>query len=156
MSGSARGAGKHVARKGGRCALPLLDSVTMSDVRKTQSSFARKALAVPGHRFGDLYHLICRDEWLAEALRGVLRNTGNTHTPARRRWRPQPNILVTEAACNELIHALGAEGWRLAQWCNDCGCRGPIIHNSGRLAFLPSDRVVQMALKDDTRAIWKE
>jgi hypothetical protein len=41
----------------------------MNDLRKTQESFARKAQAQPEHRFGDLYHLVCREEWLREALR---------------------------------------------------------------------------------------
>jgi hypothetical protein len=52
----------------------------MNDLRKTQASFARKAQAQPTHRFGDLYHLICREEWLSEALRCVLRNTGSALT----------------------------------------------------------------------------
>jgi RNA-directed DNA polymerase len=49
----------------------------MSDLRKTQESFARKAQAQPEHRFGDLYHLVCREDWLKEALQAVLRNAGS-------------------------------------------------------------------------------
>jgi RNA-directed DNA polymerase len=49
----------------------------MNDLRKTQESFARKAQAQPEHRFGDLYHLICREEWIWEALSAVLRNPGS-------------------------------------------------------------------------------
>jgi group II intron reverse transcriptase/maturase len=49
----------------------------MNDLRKTQSSFARKAQAQPTHRFGDLYHFVCQEEWLREALRAVLTNTGS-------------------------------------------------------------------------------
>lgn len=48
----------------------------MSDILKTQRSFALKAQAQPEHRFGDLYHLICRTEWIREALDHVLANTG--------------------------------------------------------------------------------
>ncbi len=48
----------------------------MSDVRKTQRSFARKANAILEHRFEDLYHLICRREWIETALSGVLSNSG--------------------------------------------------------------------------------
>ena len=48
----------------------------MSDILKTQQSFARKAQAKPEHRFEDLYHLICRTDWLEEALTHVLSNTG--------------------------------------------------------------------------------
>ena len=40
----------------------------MDDLRKTQESFARKAQAQPEHRFADLYHLVCREDWLTEAL----------------------------------------------------------------------------------------
>jgi RNA-directed DNA polymerase len=49
----------------------------MDDIRKTQRSFARKALAQPKHRFNDLYHLICREDWIAVALEAVLDNTGS-------------------------------------------------------------------------------
>src|SRR5260370_7707069 len=49
----------------------------MDDLRETQQSFARKAQAQPEHRFGDLYHLICREEWLRAALQHVLSNAGS-------------------------------------------------------------------------------
>jgi RNA-directed DNA polymerase len=48
----------------------------MNDILKTQQSFARKATAHPEHRFEDLYHLVCRTEWLTQALRHVLANKG--------------------------------------------------------------------------------
>jgi len=48
----------------------------MSDIRKTQISFARKAIACPEHQFQDLYHLICRMDWLYTALSHVLSNEG--------------------------------------------------------------------------------
>ena len=48
----------------------------MSDIRKTQISFARKAIACPEHQFQDLYHLICRMDWLYTALSHVLSNGG--------------------------------------------------------------------------------
>jgi group II intron reverse transcriptase/maturase len=48
----------------------------MNDILKTQQSFARKAVAHPEHRFEDLYHLVCRTEWLQQALRHVLANQG--------------------------------------------------------------------------------
>lgn len=48
----------------------------MDDIRKTQTALARKALAVPNHRFDDLYHLICRQDWLETALKRVLANLG--------------------------------------------------------------------------------
>jgi RNA-directed DNA polymerase len=48
----------------------------MNDIRKTQRSFARKANAQKEHQFGDLYHLICRREWMETALEAVLSNPG--------------------------------------------------------------------------------
>jgi len=49
----------------------------MSDILKTQQSFARKAKAKPEHHFEDLYHLICRWDWIAMALGHVLSNDGS-------------------------------------------------------------------------------
>src|SRR3990172_6614553 len=49
----------------------------MDDIRLTQQSFARKALAEPQHRFDDLYHLLYRRDWIATALKSVLDNTGS-------------------------------------------------------------------------------
>ncbi len=49
----------------------------MDDITKTQQSFARKALMQPEHRFADVYHLICREEWIRLALNHVLANTGS-------------------------------------------------------------------------------
>lgn len=48
----------------------------MNDILKTQQSFARKALAQKEHRFEDLYHLICREDWIRTALQHVLSNKG--------------------------------------------------------------------------------
>ncbi|MBC8252689.1 MAG: group II intron reverse transcriptase/maturase [Ardenticatenia bacterium] len=48
----------------------------MSDILKTQRSLVRKAITQTEHRFGDLYHLICRKDWIEEALIHVLNNTG--------------------------------------------------------------------------------
>jgi RNA-directed DNA polymerase len=47
-----------------------------NDIRKTQRSFARKAQAAPHHQFQDLWHLLCRQEWIDAALTKVLTNTG--------------------------------------------------------------------------------
>jgi retron-type reverse transcriptase len=49
----------------------------MDDITKTQRSFAIKALHNPEHRFADLYHLICREDWIAFALHAVLANAGS-------------------------------------------------------------------------------
>jgi group II intron reverse transcriptase/maturase len=45
-------------------------------IRIVQSSFAKKALAQPDHRFNNLYFLICREDWIAQALEKVLSNKG--------------------------------------------------------------------------------
>src|SRR5258707_4948779 len=50
--------------------------IRMSDIIKTQQGLARKAEAQRAHRFEDLYHVICRREWVEEALRHVLENDG--------------------------------------------------------------------------------
>jgi RNA-directed DNA polymerase len=49
----------------------------MDDIRKTQQSFARKALAQPEHRFSELYHLMCQEDWIEVALEAALSNTGS-------------------------------------------------------------------------------
>jgi len=48
----------------------------MSDIIKTQRSFATKAMHQPAHRFDHLYRLICQQEWIWAAVQGVLANKG--------------------------------------------------------------------------------
>src|SRR6266446_1716829 len=48
----------------------------MSDITKTQQGLARKAHTNRDHQFEDLYHLICKREWIEEALQHVLNNDG--------------------------------------------------------------------------------
>jgi len=52
----------------------------MSDIIKAQQGLARKAQANKAHRFRDLYHVLCKREWIEEALRHVLNNDGG-HSP---------------------------------------------------------------------------
>jgi RNA-directed DNA polymerase len=49
----------------------------MDAISRTQHSFALKAKHHPKHRFKDLYHLICRPEWISLALKSVLANEGS-------------------------------------------------------------------------------
>jgi RNA-directed DNA polymerase len=49
----------------------------MDAINRTQHSFALKAKHLPEHRFKDLYHLICRKEWIEHALKAVLTNQGS-------------------------------------------------------------------------------
>jgi hypothetical protein len=48
----------------------------MSDIIKTQQGLARKAETNRTHRFENLYHLLCKREWIEEALQHVLDNDG--------------------------------------------------------------------------------
>lgn len=155
MSGSARGVEKHAACKGGRCALPLLDSFAMSDVRKTQVSFARKALAESRHRFGDLYHLISRHEWLEEALTAVLRNIGSRTAGVDGVTRSHLN---DEQAQITFIHDLRRElkdGVYRPQPVRRLWI--PKANGKQRPLGIPTikDRVVQMALKMLLEPIWE-
>src|SRR5258708_28721128 len=52
------------------------DWIRMSDIIKAQQGFARKAETNRTHRFEDLYHLLCKSEWIEEALQHVLDNDG--------------------------------------------------------------------------------
>src|SRR5258708_37694664 len=49
----------------------------MSDIIKTQQGLARKAEKDRTHHFEDLYHILCKQEWIEEALRHVLDNDGS-------------------------------------------------------------------------------
>ncbi len=49
----------------------------MSDIIKTQRSFAIKAKHQKEHKFNHLYRLICREEWIREALDAILSNQGS-------------------------------------------------------------------------------
>src|SRR5207245_10236721 len=49
----------------------------MSDIIKAQQGLARKAETDRTHHFEDLYHLLCKREWIEEALQHVLDNDGS-------------------------------------------------------------------------------
>jgi len=127
----------------------------MNDLRKTQESFARKAQAQPEHRFGDLYHLVCRKEWLREALRAVLSNVGSRTAGIDGISRRQ---LAEAEAQEEFIQALQTElrkGTYRPQpvkrhWI-------PKANGKQRPLGIPTlkDRVVQMTLKMLLEPIWE-
>jgi RNA-directed DNA polymerase len=50
----------------------------MTDIIKTQQGLARKAQFDQVHQFSDLYFLLCKKEWIGEALQHVLSNDGAT------------------------------------------------------------------------------
>jgi RNA-directed DNA polymerase len=127
----------------------------MNDLRKTQESFARKAQAQPTHRFGDLYHLVCREEWLREALQAVLNNVGSRTAGIDGISRKQ---LADEQAQNELIQTLQRELKTdtyqpqpvKRHWI-------PKANGKQRPLGIPTlkDRVVQMTLKMLLEPIWE-
>ena len=51
----------------------------MSDIIKTQRSFATKAMYQPAHRFDHLYRIICQQEWIEDGADGRARQYGSTH-----------------------------------------------------------------------------
>lgn len=127
----------------------------MDDVRKTQQSFARKAQAQPKHRFGDLYHLICREEWLRQALQRVLRNAGSRTAGIDGISRKH---LKEENAQSQFIAKLREE--LKASSYRPCPVRRqwiPKAKGKERPLGIPTlkDRVVQMALKMLLEPIWE-
>jgi RNA-directed DNA polymerase len=127
----------------------------MSDLRKTQESFARKAQAQPEHRFGDLYHLVCREEWLKEAFQAVLRNAGSRTAGIDGISRKH---LADEAAQTKFIQDLQAE-LKAGTYSPHPVRRRWIPKSNGkqRPLGIPTlrDRVVQMVLKMVLEPIWE-
>jgi len=127
----------------------------MDDLRKTQESFARKAQAQPTHRFADLYHLICREEWIEEALCAVLRNTGSRTAGIDGVSRKQ---LANAAARDRFVQGLRAE-LKTGTYCPQPVRRHWIPKANGKMRPLGiptiKDRVVQMVLKMLLEPIWE-
>ena len=127
----------------------------MDDLRKTQESFARKAQAKPAHRFRDLYHLVCREEWLMESLKAVLQNSGSRTPGIDGISRKQ---LVDKEAQARLIWELRTE-LREGTYRPQPVKRQWIPKSNGKLRPLGiptiKDRVVQMALKMLLEPIWE-
>jgi RNA-directed DNA polymerase len=127
----------------------------MDDFRKTQESFARKAQAQPEHRFADLYHLVCREEWLAEALHAVLGNTGSRTAGIDGITRKH---LADEATRSKFIQSLQTE-LKAGTYHPEPVRRHWIAKANGKMRPLGiptiKDRVVQMALKMLLEPIWE-
>ena len=127
----------------------------MDDLRKTQQSFARKAQAQPEHRFADLYHLVCREAWLTEALYAVLGNTGSRTAGIDGINRKQ---LAEPGAKTRLIQALRTE-LQTGTYRPQPVRRHWIPKANGKLRPLGiptiKDRVVQMVLKMLLEPIWE-
>ena len=128
---------------------------SMDDIRKTQQSFARKAQAQPEHRFGDLYHLVCREDWLTVALAEVLRNRGSRTAGVDGVNRTQ---LQEESKRKEFIQALRTELKDKTYRPQPVQRRWiPKGQGAQRPLGIPTlkDRVVQMALKMLLEPIWE-
>jgi RNA-directed DNA polymerase len=127
----------------------------MDDLRKTQESFARKAQAQPEHRFADLYHLVCREDWLTEALQAVLSNMGSRTAGIDGISRKQ---LTDEEARVRFIQSLRVE-LKAGTYRPEPVRRHWIAKANGKLRPLGiptiKDRVVQMALKMLLEPIWE-
>ena len=127
----------------------------MNDICKTQQSFARKAQAQPEHRFGDMYHLICQEEWLTEALAAVLRNTGSQTAGIDGINRQR---LQEETAQKKFVQELKTE-LKAKTYQPQPVRRHWIPKANGKLRPLGiptlKDRVVQMALKMLLEPIWE-
>jgi len=127
----------------------------MDDLRKTQESFARKAQAQPEHGFADLYHLVCREEWLTEALHAVLRNSGSRTAGIDGISRKH---LASAEAQAGLVQELRTE-LRVGTYHPQPVRRHWIPKTNGKLRPLGiptiKDRVVQMTLKMLLEPIWE-
>ena len=125
------------------------------DIRKTQQSFARKAQAQPEHRFGDLYHLVCREDWLTAALGKVLSNPGSRTAGVDGINRTQLN---EESKRREFVQALRTELKNKTYRPQPVQRRWiPKGNGKQRPLGIPTlkDRVVQMALKMLLEPIWE-
>ena len=119
----------------------------MNDLRKTQESFARKAQAKPDHRFADMYHLICREEWIREATQKVLSNAGSRTAGIDGIQRKH---LQDEKAQQQFVQRL-REDLKTDTYCPSATKRKwiPKANGKQRPLGIPTikDRVVQMLLK---------
>jgi group II intron reverse transcriptase/maturase len=127
----------------------------MSDIIKTQRSFATKALHYPVHRFDHLYRIICRQEWIAAALISVLANKG-ARTPGVDGMAKED--LATDSARLALIQAIEQE-LREGSFRPSPVRRIYIPKSNGKERPLGistlKDRVVQMLVKMVLEPIWE-
>jgi group II intron reverse transcriptase/maturase len=127
----------------------------MSDIIKTQRSFATKAMHQPTHRFDHLYRMICQQEWIGTALKGVLANTG-ARTPGIDGITKED--LTSEGAKRALVHEIEQE-LRERSFRPSPVRRVHIPKSNGTYRPLGistlKDRVVQMLLKMVVEPIWE-
>ncbi len=136
----------------------------MSDIIKAQQGLARKAQANKEHRFEDLYHLLCKREWIEEALRHVLNNDGS-QTPGidGMSWKTfndaEKSDFENEKFRQQFIDELQAE--LKARTYQPLPVRRVEIPKPGTSKKRPlgiptvKDRTVQMLLKMVLEPIWE-
>jgi RNA-directed DNA polymerase len=127
----------------------------MSDIIKTQRSFAAKAMHHPAHRFDHLYRIMCQQEWIETALKGVLANKG-ARTPGI------DGITKDDLSSAEAQHAFVQE---IEQELRERSFRPSPVRRvhipKGQGKYRPlgistlKDRVVQMLLKMVLEPIWE-
>lgn len=127
----------------------------MDAITGIQTSLARKAKEVPTHRFGDLWPLLCREEWIHYALSHVLSNQGGRTAGIDGKTR---EALRDEKAINQFVNELQAE--LKAKTFKPSPVRRVYIPKAnGKLRPLGiptiKDRVVQMLLKMSLEPIWE-
>ena len=127
----------------------------MSDIIKTQRSFATKALRQPTHRFDHLYRIICQREWIETALEGVLANKG-ARTPGIDGLTKED--VAMESARLALVRAIEQE-LRDRSFRPSPVRRVYIPKGNGKQRPLGistlKDRVVQMLIKMVLEPIWE-
>lgn len=127
----------------------------MDAITGVQASLARKAKEVAAHRFGDLWSLLCREEWIRYALNHVLTNTGGRTAGIDGISRAK---LQDEETINRFIRELQGE-LRTKTFKPNPVRRVYIPKANGkqRPLGIPTikDRTVQMLLKMVLEPIWE-
>lgn len=127
----------------------------MSDIIKTQRSFAVKAKHQPLHKFEHLYRLICQEGWISTALDAVLSNKGSRTAGIDGVTKKAFASQEAKAAfIQEIRQELREKSFRPTP-----GRRIHIPKSNGKtrpLGILTlKDRVVQMLLKMLIEPIWE-
>jgi RNA-directed DNA polymerase len=127
----------------------------MSDIIKTQNSFAKKAMQVQEHRFNHLYRLLCQRDWITTALQIVLANKG-ARTPGIDGISKKH--LSSEVSKQMLIQEIEQE-FRQRSFKPSPVYRTYIPKGNGKKRPLGistlKDRVAQMLLKMILEPIWE-
>lgn len=127
----------------------------MSDIIKTQRSFATKAMHQPGHRFDHLYRIMCQQAWIDTALTSVLANTG-ARTPGLDGMTKEDvqSTAAKRALAQEIEHDLREHRFRPSPVRRVLIPKGPGKYRPLGISTL-KDRVVQMLLKMLLEPIWE-